>query len=718
MKRPSGLAWLAMLLLALSFGIAATAQAGLWGSKKSKTAKSDDDEALDIYETEDKVPLVGQFTQVVGQNVIRIEGAGLVVGLDGTGEDPPPSLVRQMVIADMKRRGVVNPDKLLKSPNVAVVIVTAYLPPLIREKETFDVEVSLPAGSKVKSLNGGYLMETYLAEHVIVPGQADHKGKEMATAKGPILVSSSHANTGDLAGVLKRGRIVAGGKSKIDRDLALYLRNDFRSERNAVRIARAIGHRFFEYDKHGQQIALAEAKTDQQIKLKVLSKYRDNYPRYLDVIRKIAFKETDVARQVRMKRLKWQLLEPETTAGAALELEAIGDPAIPVLKNGLKSADPEVRYNAAMALGYLADPSCLDVLADAARNQYAFRIFALAAMASFEDAEIYTKLRDLLDVNSAETRYGAFRALTTLNANDPFVRGKTINDQFKLHVLSTAGPPMVHLTNCKKTEVVLFGADQTIKTPLFARAGTCILVTAPAGSREVHVCRFAIGQEDQRKVVTTRLEDVILAITDMGATFPDVAQFLSEASAQHNLAGRLEIDALPRAGRIFDRSQIVAEDAKKGGKRRVGNETNAPNLFAVQLDPGKKSDGDDSNTDVLDEPVRKKGRKGKSQQNDVFTVSTKKKDDAVESTSSETTDSSASDDSSTTASSSDGKAVPSTNKTTTSKSNVKAAQVAKSEPLDDDDSSNSSTAPSQPSRFSLWKWFGFGDSGVSGNSEP
>ncbi len=237
MKRHSGLAWLAMLLLALGFGVATTAQAGLWGSKKSKAAKNDDDEELDKYETADKVPLVGQFTQVVGQNVIRIEGAGLVVGLDGTGEDPPPSLVRQMVIADMKRRGVVNPDKLLKSPNVAVVIVTAYLPPLIRENETFDVEVSLPAGSKVKSLNGGYLMETYLAEHVIVPGQADHKGKEMATAKGPILVSSSHANTGDLAGVLKRGRIVAGGKSKIDRDLALYLRNDFRSERNAVRIA-------------------------------------------------------------------------------------------------------------------------------------------------------------------------------------------------------------------------------------------------------------------------------------------------------------------------------------------------------------------------------------------------------------------------------------------------------------------------------------------------
>ena len=155
------------------------------------------------------------------------------------------------------------------------------------------------------------------------------------------------------------------------------------------------------------------------------------------------------------------------------------------------------------------------------------------------------------------------------------MRGRTINEQFKLHVLSTAGPPMVHLTNCKKTEVVLFGDKQELKTPLFGRAGTCILVTAPAGSEEVRVCRFGVGQEDQRKFVSRRLEDVILAMTDMGATFPDVAQFLTEMNAQHNLAGRLEIDALPRAGRLFDRSRIAADDGDKAnhGKKRVGNET-------------------------------------------------------------------------------------------------------------------------------------------------
>ena len=337
MKRHAALAWMALVSIGLCVGLSATVHAGFFGSKKSKAAKDDDDSDLDLYDTKDTVPIIGQFTQVVGQNPIRLEGAGLVVGLDGTGEDPPPSLVRQMVLEDMKRRGVANPSKMLKSPNVAVVVVTAYLLPLIRENEVFDIEVSLPAGSKVKSLHGGYLMETYLAEHVMVPGQVDHKGKELATARGPILVSTAH----DDPTAQRRGRIVAGGKSKIDRDLALYLRTDFRSARNAVRIANAIGHRFFEYDKRGEQIALAEAKTDQQVKLKVLSKYRDNYPRYLDVIRKIAFRETDVGRQVRMKRLKWELLHPKTCAAAALSLEAIGEPAIPTLRPGSRATTPK-----------------------------------------------------------------------------------------------------------------------------------------------------------------------------------------------------------------------------------------------------------------------------------------------------------------------------------------------------------------------------------------
>jgi hypothetical protein len=715
MKRHTGLAWTAIFSMALSVCVGATLHAGLFKSKKSNAAdKYDDGNDIDEFDVKDKVPLIGQYTQVVGQNVLMLQGAGLVVGLDGTGEDPPPSLAREMVLGDMKRRGVPNPNKLLKSPNVAIVLVTAYLPPLIREGEHFDVEVSLPERSKVKSLNGGYLMETYLAEHVTVPGQGDKKGKQLATARGPILVSAAHGNTATLAGVLRRGRIVAGGKSKMDRDLALYLRNDFRSERNAVKIAAAIGRRFFEYDKHGEQVALAEAKTDQQIKLKVLSKYRDNYPRYLDVIRKIAFRETDVARQVRMKRLKWELLNAETASAASLELEGIGESAAPILKAGLKGKDPEVRYNAAVALAYLGDAAGLDELADAVRNQYAFRIFALAAMASLEDPEVHVKLRELMDVDSSETRYGAFRALTTLDANDPFVHGRKINDRFSLHVLATGGPPLVHLTNCKKTEVVLFGADQELRTPLFARAGTCILVSAPAGSTKVRVSRFAVGQEDQRKVVSTRVEDVILAVSELGATFPDVAQFLTEANAQRNLAGRLEIDALPRAGRFYERGRLAdGADSAPKGKKRVGSSNAGPNLFSIEIEkPASKGGPDEdageraSSADDKAETGHKKSRRGTADDDSESTLKTPKastSDAAVAAS-----DTKPSSDSSSTAKTSSAKPA-SSDKTPDGKAPV-ATNV---DPIDQLD-----TPSSPPSRFSFRRLFSFGTDGVSGNKEP
>ena len=116
-----------------------------------------------------------------------------------------------------------------------------------------------------------------------------------------------------------------------ERNLALFLRNDYRSVRNSKRVADRIGKRFSDYDKSGIKRPLAEAKTDQRIELIVPLRYRDNYPRYLQVIRNIAFRETEVAQRVRTQKLKQELLQPATSEKAAMRLEAIGSRAIPVL---------------------------------------------------------------------------------------------------------------------------------------------------------------------------------------------------------------------------------------------------------------------------------------------------------------------------------------------------------------------------------------------------
>lgn len=542
------------------------------------TARSQSPEDSPLETTVD-TPLIGDHTTIAGQNLIVLQGVGLVTGLDGTGSNPPPSHYVELMLDDMRRRNVKNPNQILASPNTALVVVRAYLPVLVRKGDKFDVDVRVLGESESTSLNGGWLMETYLSEQQIVPGQGLLKGSVFAKAEGPILVSTGEGGDKEsLAGVLRRGKVLGGGTSLKERDLTIFLRNDFRSFRNAKRIADRIGTRYFTYNEYGLREPLAEAKTDQRIVLSIPPKYKNNYPRYLQVIRNIAFREGNIAKRVRMEKLAEQLNVPRTSERASLQLEAIGHDAIPILKQALKNPSLEVRFHAAIALAYLEEPDGIPHLAEAAKVEPAFRIFAYAALAAVDDAEAHLALRDLMSGTSAETRYGAFRSLSVLDENDPFIRGERLSDQFTLHVLDTEGSPMVHLTNRRKAEVVIFNAEQELETPIAVRAGDHILITAPSGSETIVVSRYEVGRPDQRKVVSRNIAEVVRAVTEMGASYPDVAQMLVQADQQQNLPGALAIDALPKIGRVYYRPDPKNPD-KPGRKARLGNSGLVPNLF-------------------------------------------------------------------------------------------------------------------------------------------
>ena len=548
-----------------------------WNTMQFRSQSPNDE---DEFETKVETQLIGNYATVSGLNMITLEGVGLVVGLNGTGGDPPPSMYRTAMLNELRKRKVPNPNQLLRDPNTALVVVRAYLPPLIRKGENFDVEVRLPGNSRSTSLDGGWLLETLLSERAIVPGRGVMKGHIFAKAKGPILISATDGDKESLAGVLRRGQILAGGVSKRERNLILDLRSDFRGVRNSSRIANRIGKRFFSYNRSGINESLATAKTDQRIELKLHPRYRDNYPRFLQVIRNINFKENNTQRRLRIHKLKSDLATPHKAEVAALQLEAVGKDGVPVLKDGLKHHNPEVRFHSAVALAYLGEADGLKELAKAAREEPAFRIFALAAMATVDDGETHVLLKDLMSGKSAELRYGAFRALTTLDRRDPFVRGERLNDQFKLHVLDVTGPPMVHLTRHKKSEVVVFGADQRLKTPLALRAGRSILVTPSSRPGRLMVSRFIPGRRDRRKEISTRVADVIRTVAEFGATYPEVAQLLYQAHQQRNLVSRIEIDALPEAGRVYWRGRKPGED--RGGRRTtIGRRNRTPNLYSA-----------------------------------------------------------------------------------------------------------------------------------------
>jgi hypothetical protein len=58
------------------------------------------------------------------------------------------------------------------------------------------------------------------------------------------------------------------------------------------------------------------------------------------------------------------------------------------------------------------------------------------------------------------------------------------------------------------------------------------------------VSRFTAGEPDQQADVPARVETIVRAIVQLGGTYPDVVQFLQQASSHHALSSRLAFDAV------------------------------------------------------------------------------------------------------------------------------------------------------------------------------
>lgn len=113
----------------------------------------------------------------------QLMGYGLVIGLNGTGDDVKKSLFTRQSIANMvERLGISLSDSdvsKLKTENVAAVMVTAVLPPFASPGSTLDVMVS--SIGDASSLAGGSLLMTPLKAV---------DGKVYAVAQGPLTVGS------------------------------------------------------------------------------------------------------------------------------------------------------------------------------------------------------------------------------------------------------------------------------------------------------------------------------------------------------------------------------------------------------------------------------------------------------------------------------------------------------------------------------------------------
>lgn len=520
---------------------------------------------------------VGDLTVPVGTSYQKLEAVALVTQLDGTGSDPPPSPLRDQLKKEMQTHNVRRPEEALQSKDTALVLVRGFVPPGALKGDTFDVEVQIGPKTDTTTLLGGWLMQSRLRETAVFDNDV-HTGHVAALAQGPIVIDALFDKSEDQ--VLKtRGRVLTGGIVQLDRTLGLGIRSEFTSVKMSSAIGNAINERFHDFE-HGTKKGLANPTRDDYLELKVHSRYRHNFSRYIQVVRSIAISESPVERIARMSELEKQLMEPTTSQSAALQMEAIGKDAVNTLRKGLVSSDPEVRFYAAESLAYLDDVDAVPDLLAAARTERAFRWRAITALAVLDQYSAQEALLALMNVPSAETRYGAFRALRAHNPRDPLVRGEVLGDEFALHTMATTGDPLIHIARATRPEIVLFGHGQRIESPTFMFAGKNILIKRE-NEQSVKVTRFVAGRDDEHEICSTALEDVLRTIVKLGGGYAEAIQAVEEAKSKGFLAARVEIDALPRQGRVYNRAEPTSSDGADPPDSRTPD--SIPDIFVDRL---------------------------------------------------------------------------------------------------------------------------------------
>ncbi|MDX1765310.1 MAG: flagellar basal body P-ring protein FlgI [bacterium] len=148
---------------------------------------------------------VKDLVQIDGVRDNQLIGYGLVIGLDGTGDDSSTIFTNQSLASMLQRLGItVNPADVedMKAENVAAVMVTAILPPFARGGNKLDIKIS--SIGNAESLRGGTLLMTPLKGpdgqvYAVAQGEVSVGGFSFGGAAGGG-IQKNHPTVGMIAG--------------------------------------------------------------------------------------------------------------------------------------------------------------------------------------------------------------------------------------------------------------------------------------------------------------------------------------------------------------------------------------------------------------------------------------------------------------------------------------------------------------------------------------
>ncbi len=235
---------------------------------------------------------IKDIADIKGVRQNQLVGYGLVVGLDGTGDDDKTEFTRQSLVSMLKGMGIFVNPKDVKVDNTAAVMVTATLPPFSRSGSRIDVVVS--SIGNADSLQGGTLLLTPLKApngeiYAVAQGQISIGGFAVKGAAGS--VQKNHPTV---------GKIPAGAIIEKELSVNLFTKNhidinlkepDFTT---SLRIANVIEENFGK--------GIAESPDAGTVTVKVTDTHRTNIVAFLSLIENLEITPDTVAKVVLNER--------------------------------------------------------------------------------------------------------------------------------------------------------------------------------------------------------------------------------------------------------------------------------------------------------------------------------------------------------------------------------------------------------------------------------
>jgi hypothetical protein len=470
---------------------------------------------------------VGEQAMMMSGTPQALRGFGIVVGLNGKGSSDCPSAVREYLVEYLtkqiapqgsgERRAHTSPEKLIDSPDTAVVEVLGYVPAGAVAGMRFDLQVSALEGTSTQSLSGGLLLPTQLRIFDRdASGQGMFAGAVLGEAGGPVFVNPfAGQGAGSSDADPRRGTVLGGGRCFEARPGKLMLLQP------NYGVARTMERRINERFGHEPKAASAQSKGYVTIETPPALAARPALFRRLVAHLYLDKEPTVVERRVR-ELVRLAAGGEVDLERAALIWEGVGKSVVPHIQPLYTHANPAVRYYAARCGLRLGDLTALPVVAGIANSDlHSLRLLAIMELGHSESPQAALKLVPLLSERDQEVRIAAYEALLLRgHAAIQSTRFPALLDptqlNFTLDVVDTSGPPLIYVRRTRSPRIAVFGKQLTLMPPVFyTQPEDSLTVHTAADSEDVQLFVKRKGRLSDEITVPPRVVDVVAGLAHL-----------------------------------------------------------------------------------------------------------------------------------------------------------------------------------------------------------